>query len=53
MVVLYSTRFITEKFFNWCIQKKRDACYEIVKKKHEILERVKETETFKVYPKFV
>lgn len=46
--LLYCFRRITNEYYTWSIQKKLNAREEVAKKKRELLEKVKETETFKV-----
>lgn len=46
--LLYCFRRMTNEYYNWSIQRKINAREEIAKKKKDLLEKVKETETFKV-----
>ena len=47
-LLLFCFRRLTNEYYNWSIQRKINAREEIVKKKKDLLEKVKETETFKV-----
>ena len=46
--LLYCFRRMINEYYNWSIQRKIHAREEVTKKKRELLEKVKETETFKV-----
>uniref|UniRef100_A0A158R5G3 Endoplasmic reticulum junction formation protein lunapark n=1 Tax=Syphacia muris TaxID=451379 RepID=A0A158R5G3_9BILA len=47
-ILLYCLRRITNEYYNWSIHRKINAREEVAKRKRELLEKVKETETFKV-----